>query len=345
MIGVRLGLMFAVAASGAAPSIVDAQVAMPAFTMPPSNQLSPEALAVLKRMDAATAPADIAGNIPKQRAFYQRFNDDRLAEMRRRFRTIVRQETIGGVAVDVVEPAEGISPANRDRVLVNAHGGAFLWGAGSGALVEAIPIAATMRVRVVTVDYRLAPEHPYPAASDDMMSVYRALLKTYQPGAIGLYGCSAGGALVAQTTASLHLAKLPVPGAIGTFCSTGAPYTGDSVVLSGPFAGKAPVMVPPVSPYLAGVSPSDARAYPLLSDAETRAMPPTLLLAGGRDFAASTLTLAHRRLAAAGVPSELYLFDGLPHAFFMWPDMPESIEAFRLIAGFFDRHLAQGSPK
>ena len=84
---------------------------------------------------------------------------------------------------------------------------------------------------------------------------------------------------------------------------------------------------------------SDAAAYPLNDPAETRAMPPTLLLAGGRDFAASGLTLAHRRLAAAGVESELYLFDGLPHAFFVWPDMPESMEAFRLIGAFFDRHL------
>jgi len=345
MAGARLGWMLAVAASGMTPSIVDAQVAVPAFTMPPSDQLSPEALVILKRMDAATAPAEIGGNLPKQRAFYQQFNDDRLAEMRRRFRTVVRHETIGGVAVDVVEPADGVSPANRDRVLVNAHGGAFLWGAGSGALVEAIPIAATMRVRVVTVDYRLAPEHHYPAASEDMVSVYLALLETYRPEAIGLYGCSAGGALVAQTATALHRAKRPMPGAIGTFCSTGAPYTGDSLVLAGPFSGEMPATTRPVSPYLAGVPSSDERAYPLLSDTETRAMPPTLLLAGGRDFAASTLTLAHRRLAAGGVPSELYLFDGLPHAFFMWPDMPESMEAFRLIAGFFDRHLAHGNPK
>ena len=100
--------------------------------------------------------------------------------------------------------------------------------------------------------------------------------------------------------------------------------------------------------YMANVPISDAIAYPLLSPEETRAMPPTLLLAGGRDFAASALSLAHRRLAAAGVESELHLFDGLPHAFFMWPDMPESIEAYRLIAQFFDRHLSAdsaGSPQ
>ncbi len=93
------------------------------------------------------------------------------------------------------------------------------------------------------------------------------------------------------------------------------------------------------TPYMEGVPADDAAAYPLMSEAEIRAMPPTLLLAGGRDFAVSALTLAHRRLARAGVDSDLQLFDGLPHAFFMWPDMPESAEAFQLIAQFFDRHL------
>jgi epsilon-lactone hydrolase len=336
-------MMFGTALALAAP--VAAQTAVPGFTLPPSNQLSAEARAVLDRMAAATAPAEIAGDLPKQRAFYQRFNDDRLAEMQRRFATKVRHETIAGVGVDIVEPADGVSAANRNRVLINAHGGAFLWGSGSGALVEAIPIAATMRIRVVSVDYRLAPEHRYPAAAEDMVSVYGALLKSYRAEAIGLYGCSAGGALVAQTVARLRAIKLPRPGAIGTFCSTGAPYTGDSVALSGPFAGGASASSIPASPYLAGVSLDDPGAYPLLSDAETRAMPPTLLLAGSRDFAASALTLAHRRLAGLGVQSELYLFDGLPHAFFMWPDMPESIEAFGLIAGFFDRHLAGRTPR
>ena len=74
---------------------------------------------------------------------------------------------------------------------------------------------------------------------------------------------------------------------------------------------------------------------------ETKLFPPTLLLAGGRDFAASALTLAHRRLTRAGVASELFLFDGLPHAFFVWPDMPESAEAYRIVAVFFDRHLGR----
>tara|TARA_Y100000815_G_scaffold274056_1_gene306996 strand:+ start:468 stop:1523 length:1056 start_codon:yes stop_codon:yes gene_type:complete len=320
------------------------EVQVPAFTLPPSNQLSGEAQHILVRMKDESAPREIANDLAGQRAFYQAWNDRRLAEMRSRFATHWARETIGGVAVDVVMPDEGVAPANAERVLINVHGGAFMWGSGSGALVEAIPIAATMRVKVVTVDYRLAPENRYPAASEDVTAVYRALLKQYRPENIGIYGCSAGGVITAQATAWIRGEGLPAPGAIGTFCGTGATYSGDSPFLAGPITGGEPLAVPALpptipNPYMAGVAPEDGRAYPLGSEAEIRAMPPTLLLAGGRDFAASALTLAHRRLAAAGVASELQLFDGLPHAFFMWPDMPESIEAYRLIAAFFDRHL------
>lgn len=331
----------------AAPVLAQAQtIQVPAFRLPPSNQLSDAAKKVLDRMAAATAPVAIAGDVAKQRAFYGRWNDDRLAEMRRHFRTVVRHETIGGVPVDTVAPADGIAPENTMRVLINVHGGAFMWGAGSGALVEAIPIAATMRVRVVTVDYRLAPEHRYPAATEDVTAVYRALLKRYRPENIGIYGCSAGGIITAQATAWIGKQGLPRPGAIGTFCGTGAAYSGDSPYLAPATAGNAPPAIstlPPTLPvsYMAGVPADDPIAYPLASQAQIRAMPPTLLLAGGRDFAVSALTLAHRRLAAAGVPSELYLFDGLPHAFFMWPDMPESDEAFAVIARFFDAHLGR----
>ncbi len=339
-------LLAAAAFAIASPAV--AQLAVPAFTLPASNQLSDEARVVLGRMAAATAPTEIATDVLKQRAFYDRYNDDRLAEMRRHFRTSERRTTMNGVTVDIVEPAEGVSKGNAGRVLINVHGGAFMWGSGSGALVEAIPIAATMGVKVVTVDYRLAPEHRYPAASEDVTAVYRALLEHYRPENIGIYGCSAGGVITAQATAWIRRAALPRPGAIGTFCGTGAPYSGDSPYLAGPITGGAALPAPALPdvlplPYMQGVKASDIAAYPLASGAEIKAMPPTLLLAGGRDFAVSALTLAHRRLAAAGVTSELHLFDGLPHAFFVWPDMPESTEAYRLIASFFDRHLGRNA--
>lgn len=338
-------ILIAVAALAAA-SPTAAQLAVPTFTLPTSNQLSEEAKAVLLRMAAATAPAEIVGDVEQQRAFYGRYNDDRLIEMRRHFQTRERRTTMNGVTVDIVEPATGIAKGNAARVLINVHGGAFMWGSGSGALVEAIPVAATMGVKVVTVDYRLAPEHRYPAASEDVAAVYSQLLETYRPENIGIYGCSAGGVITAQATAWIRRQGLPRPGAIGTFCGTGAPYSGDSPYLAGPITGGTPLpapALPDVLPlaYMQDVPANDAAAYPLTSPDEIKAMPPTLLLAGGRDFAVSALTLADRRLTAAGVSSELHLFDGLPHAFFVWPDMPESMEAYRLIASFFDRHLGR----
>ncbi|HWK35331.1 alpha/beta hydrolase [Sphingomonas sp.] len=340
-------LALALAITPAPGTAQDGIVQVPAFALPPSNQLSDEAKAVLLRMKAESAP-DLGGDVARQRAFYQDWNDRRLAEMRRAFATSERHATMGGVGVDIVTPRAGVSARHRGRVLINVHGGAFMWGAGSGALVEAIPIAATMGIKVVTVDYRLTPEHRYPAASEDVTAVYRELLKTYPAQNIGIYGCSAGGVITAQSVAWIGKQGLPRPGAIGTFCGTAAAYSGDSPILAGPIAGQPPLPVtvlPPIipSPYLADVAISDPLAYPLVSDAQIKAFPPTLLLAGGRDFAVSALTLAHRRLRAAGIDSELFVFDGLPHAFFMWPDMPESVEAYATIARFFDAHLGTES--
>lgn len=317
------------------------------LALPDSNQLSAEARQVLRRIDATRAP-DFKGDLVQQRVFFGQYNDDRLAEMRRTFATEVRQDTLGRVPVAIVTPRAGIDPQQASRVLINVHGGAFMWGNGSGALVEAIPVAATMGVTVVAVDYRLAPEHRYPAASQDVAAVYQALLKDHRPENIGIFGCSAGGIITAQAVAYFRSVGLPRPGAIATLCGTGAPYSGDSAVLAGRLAGDpAPDTPLPGSftnAYMAGVPTDDAAAYPLLSAEETSHFPPTLMLAGGRDFAASALTLAHRRLAAAGVPSSLFLFDGLPHAFFVWPDMPESREAYSRIASFFDHHLGRKDP-
>ena len=335
-----------IAAVGAIPGMAQerASVAGPAITLPDSNQLSVEAFRILARMEAARAP-DLRGDIVRLRAFYRAYNDDRLAEMRPLFPTREQRVVLNGVAADVVTPAGGVRAENRQRVLINIHGGAFMWGSGSGALVEAIPIAATMGVTVIAVDYRLAPEHAYPAASQDVAAVYRALLETYRPENIGIYGCSAGGIITAQSVAWIRRQGLPRPGAIGTFCGTGAPYSGDSPYVAAALAGERspPQPLPALlaGRYMDGVAADDAAAYPMTSADELAHFPPTLLLAGSRDFAASTLSLAHRRLSAAGAVSDLYVFDGLPHAFFVWPDMPESHEAYRIIARFFDRHLGQ----
>ncbi len=95
----------------------------------------------------------------------------------------IASSTIAGIPVWVVTPAGGVPADKQDRVLINVHGGGF--NADSGSLNESIPIANLTRTKVISVLYRLAPEHPFPAAVDDTVAVYRELLKTYKPQNIG----------------------------------------------------------------------------------------------------------------------------------------------------------------
>jgi acetyl esterase/lipase len=85
---------------------------------------------------------------------------------------------VAGVPVALVTPARK-SPHAAGRLLINLHSGAFIRGKGS--VIEAIQIAHRSSLPVLAIDYRLAPEHPYPAAVDDTVAVYRELLKTYEP--------------------------------------------------------------------------------------------------------------------------------------------------------------------
>lgn len=321
-----------------------ATLALPATPLPFSEFASAPARERFIALQAEARAGDLPdpGDLAAQRRFYQRYNDARLAEVRRAYAADVRDTTMGGVPVQVVTP-----PGHRDtkggRVLVNLHGGGFMWGAGSGALVEAMPVAVVSGTPVVTVDYRLAPEHPYPAAVDDVEAVYRALLEDHRAEDIGLYGCSAGGMLAAQAVARILTRGLPAPGAVATLCGTGLPFSGDGLTLGQIATGAAPMKQGDLQrlPYLRTARLDDPVAFPGHDAALLARFPPTLLMAGSRDFSVSSLTTMHRRLLVAGVDADLVVFDGLWHAFLVFPDLPESKEAYALVARFFDRHLGR----
>jgi len=323
----------------------DASVHLDTTTVPYSGFASPEARAFFPKMlaNGSKAPA-ITAPIEQSRAFYDRMNSDRAARMEKLYAVKIRHETIAGVGADVVEPAQGISPQNRDRVLINLHGGAFLWGARSGGLVEAIPIASLGRIKVVSVDYRQGPEHVFPAASEDVEAVYRELLKQYKPAHIGVYGCSAGGVLTGEAVARLIARKLPVPGAIGTFCGSLVNMQGDSVYVA-PLLNGSPVPTHPLKiddlPYFKGASATDPMVFPGLSPQLLASFPPTLLITGTRDMAMSSVIQSQALLNRAGVATELHVWDGMWHSFFSDPEIPESREAYDVIVKFFERHLGR----
>src|SRR5690606_30991404 len=108
----------------------------------------------------------------------------------------------------------------KDKILINLHGGGFHVGnGGPGGLVESVPMAGYGGYKVITVDYRQAPEAMFPAASDDVVAVYREIIKEYKPENVGIYGGSAGGMLTAQVVARLLHDNLPLPGAISIMCA------------------------------------------------------------------------------------------------------------------------------
>ena len=330
----------------AAPTAVDptGTLALPAGSIPFSSLASDEARRqfVELLMHPSTPPP--GGSIEAARRFYDEFNSGLVDRMKKRYAVSVKSETIGGVATDVLTPAQGISPENRTRVLVNLHGGAFMWGAHSGGLVESIPIAVVGKIKVITIDYRMAPENRFPAAGEDVAAVYGALLKTYRPGNIGIYGCSAGGFLTAESVAAFHAKGLPSPGAIGTFCASVVDTQGDSSFIA-PILDGQPLTAKPLSildlPYFKDVDPNDPMVFPGVSNEVLTHFPPTLLITGTRDFAMSSVVRSHALLTDAHVDAELHVYEGMWHAFFIYPELPESIAAYSVIVKFFERHLGK----
>lgn len=282
---------------------------------------------------AGETPSDMSA----RRDHYDAINSARLRVAREFYATKVVTHEIAGVTVHDVTPTGHIRPG----VLVCLHGGAFLWGAGAGAILEAVPVAATCGMRVVAVEYRLAPEHLFPAAVDDVLAVVAAL-RVEQTGPIGMYGCSAGAYLTAQVVARLAADGHPVPDAIALLHGSGLDVGGDSLALAGLLNGSdgaADIQRMHDLPYFAGSDPADPLVFPGDHPATLAAFPPTLLITGTRDFAASGASVMHRRLAAAGVDASLFLFDGMWHAHHVDVQLPEAQEAYAIMAAFFHRHL------
>jgi monoterpene epsilon-lactone hydrolase len=335
-----------VMAQEAKPGVqADGSVTAASASVPYSTLASPQARAFFPKMLAYGAKAPpITAPIAASRAFYDGQNSERAQRMEKLYPVKLSHETIAGVGVDVVLPAPGVAPENRHRVLLNLHGGAFLWGAHSGALVESIPVASVGRIEVIGVDYRQGPEYTFPAASTDVEAVYRELLKTHKPDEIGIYGCSAGGILTGEAVARFITDKLPVPGAIGMFCGALLDTGGDSSFVA-PLLNGQGVPAHPLDiaalPYFHGANPDDPLVQPGLSPALLAKFPPTLLITGTRDFTMSSVVHSNELLREAGVPTELRVWEGMWHSFFSDPELPESKQAYAAIVDFFEHRLAR----
>jgi epsilon-lactone hydrolase len=245
----------------------------------------------------------------------------------------MEERTVGTVPARVFSPSPEVLNRREDRVLLNLHGGGFIVDAGS--ITENAPIAGYAGITVVAARYRLAPENPYPAAVDDAEAVYRSLLNQYEPRQIGLYGTSAGACLSAQLLVRLRDTGAPLPGVFGFFSGTAdLSRSGDSESF---FRPQEELTSAPFPHYVGAAERLSPQVSPIFSD--LCEFPPTLCIAGTRDFMLSQTALFHRALQRSGVDARLLVFEAMPHAHWIFLDLPESDEAFRAMASFFSTHL------
>jgi acetyl esterase/lipase len=321
----------------------DGTVDVPGFQLPPSIYLSAEARAALPRHPSdPEAPMDqilAAGKAGEMRARIGEFMAPQINHLKSLYPVELQDTTLAGVPAVIVRPVAPIPAANRKKILLELPGGGFVMGAAHGTgMVESIPLAVMDKVEIVSITYRQGPEFKYPAASEDVTAVYRELLKTHKPQDIAIFGCSAGGALTAEAMAWFQKENLPLPGAIGIFCaSADMRFGGDSRHFSRPFQGLAPQVRD--RDYFRGVDMTDPLVSPIMSPDLLKHFPPTLLISATRAQDMSSAVETQRELVKAGADVELHLWDGLGHAFFYNIDLPESREAFDVMANFFARHL------
>ena len=352
----------------------DGTVHIPAFDLPETSYFSEESRAAMKHFRDVYGPEfgtfsegcanlnDVAGDPEAIRAARQCVADgyyetaiyrDTLAK----HPVEITAETIAGVYTEVFVPERGVAEENEDRLLISIHGGGFRVGARYFSHTEAMQVADIGGYKVISPDYRMAPEATHPAGVEDVIAVFRAMLDAYEASSIGIYGCSAGAMLTAQTVAYILEHDLPLPGAIGLFCA-GIPTTdgdtpgvfkmsrSESAFLASALGGfprpVEPAEPPQPSGYFRGVGAGDRVVAPGDHDDLLARFPPALLISGTRDFALGGVLASHNKLVSLGVEADLHVWEGLGHATFAFnPRLPESDEVHEVIVRFFDRHLSR----
>lgn len=206
--------------------------------------------------------------------------------------------------------------AEAGKALLLLHGGAYVLGSPSSHAGLAAQLGRAGGAEAYVVDYRLAPENPYPAALDDALSTYRWLLEKYEPGQLVIAGDSAGGNLTLATAIAIRDAGLPLPAALVLISPwLDLTHSGESVktraqrdpMLNASWLGTC------AKRYAGNIAPGDPRISPLFDD--LKGLPPMMIHVGSEEILLSDSERLAQRAEAAGVDVSLHCFDGLWHDF------------------------------
>lgn len=269
----------------------------------------------------------------------------RIDELARRGIRIPRGATVrttqaGGIHAEWIEPV-GI---DSQKVILYLHGGGYCICSLDTHRGLAARLALASRARLLIIDYRLAPENPYPAALEDALAAYNWLRSQGIPAKqVAVGGDSAGGGLTLATTVSLRTAGQELPGALFLLSPwTDLTFSGEShhtrKKIDPIFGGESGSLK--FGPAYLGVhDPANPLISPLFAD--LHGLPPTLIHVGSDEILLDDSTRLEARLKAAGVPVQLEIWDGMWHVFQVFaPYVPEAQQAIGQIGDFIYNHTA-----
>ena len=322
-------------------------IRLPARDIPVPSTVSPEAQAVLANPPAESFEFPALDDLEAWRVMIAAHDGAIAAMMAGRAaadRVTVEHRDLAHCRVYVITP-KGLGDGD-DRVYLDIHGGGFIWGGGELCCTMATGTALRMGARVWAVDYRMPPDHPFPAGLDDCLAAYRALLDERPPERVIVGGASAGGNLAVALVLRARDEGLPLPAA-AVLMTPGADLTesGDSHQVN---LGIDPLIPGSAHPsFLLYAAGQDLR-HPLISPLNgdfTKGFPPAILTTGTRDMLLSDTVLLHRALRRAGVPAELHVTEAGGHGGFMGM-APEDREILAEVRRFADAHwsAAPGEP-
>ncbi|MBV1687886.1 alpha/beta hydrolase [Novosphingobium sp. G106] len=325
---------------GGQNGVADATLRLPAREIPAPSFLSDHARAYLKPQRAA-APYPALGDADGWRA-YVAARDEAVLPMLQGISTQVQakveeRDANGARIFDIIPPM--VSPGSRGIVL-DIHGGALILCGGELCRIMGTNSAMRLQRRVWSVDYRMPPDHPYPAALDDCMAAYRTLLRERAPEEIIVSGGSAGGNLAAALMLRARDEGLPLPaGLILGTPEIDLTESGDSFNTNDGIDPGLRRLMPVNLLYANGHNLADPYLSPLFGDF-TKGFPPTILTTGTRDLYLSNTVRMHRALRAADIPATLHVTEAGPHTGF--PGGPEGAEIDREIRNFIQTVLREG---
>jgi len=239
-------------------------------------------------------------------------------------------------------PAYWIQPEGADmgRVILYAHGGAYVLGSSETHLELVHRFAKATGARALSVDYRLLPENPYPACIDDMLDAYRYLLKEgFSPQRIALAGDSAGGGITLSTALRIRDEGLPTPGCLVCFSPwTDFTASGESIQTNGQFDKMVDARLLPMLVQIILNGRDPVASSPLFADLSK--LPPLFLQAGTSEVLFDDARRLAQRYEEAGSTVVFEPWEGMTHVFQAFPTfVPEAIEAIERAGAFVREKL------